>query len=270
MKYFWSIFCLCCSLSILEGQNGLLSIGGARGSALGGVGLNFTDASSGYSNPANLGNIQHVAAQIQGEQRFALSDLQTLTAAAVMPLKNSGIGVALQHFGNQNYNEQLIALSYGRRLLDNFSVGAQFLWWNVSAGEYGNKGVPTFSIGLQGQLSKQLDIGAVVFNPLRQEVVEGEPLPSLIRIGLDYHPSKKVNILVEAEKDIDYKLRTHWGVEYQALKDFYLRFGAATQPTVFSFGLGYQMKNGFLFDIYAAYHEVLGFTPGVGLGFVKF
>jgi len=57
------------------------------------------------------------------------------------------------------------------------------------------------------------------------------------------------------------------GIEYKAIKEFYLRAGISTNPALSSFGFGLNLKN-LKIDFSANYHQVLGISPQVGLSYV--
>lgn len=266
MKIKGLLFLLICFTFSVSAQNSYLSSGGARGVALGGASLSNSDAAATYSNSAMLGYLQGSSAQVMAEQRFALSDIRLLAASGVWAMEDSGLGLSVAYFGNEGYNEQRIGLAYGRRLLENFSLGVEVFWLNTSIAEYGSKGAPSFSINFATDLSKELKLGAQIYNPLRTEIIEGEPIPSILKLGLCYSPNEKVQLLAEASKDIDYPIRSHWGLEYEPLDNIFIRAGVATQPTEFSFGTGLLLQKKIMLDISARYHQYLGFTPAMGVG----
>ena len=133
--------------------------------------------------------------------------------------------------------------------------------------ENGSKNFLTFEVGLQSELIENLLIGFHLYNPVQLEIIEDEYLPSIIRAGATYTASKKLLLHVELEKDFDFPFIFKSGVEYALVDDFWLRVGVQTNPTALSFGLGYQMKNGFRFDMASNYHQDLGFSPSIGVGF---
>jgi hypothetical protein len=73
--------------------------------------------------------------------------------------------------------------------------------------------------------------------------------------------SKKLLLLCEAEKNVDFPLRFKAGIEYQPIADFYFRGGFATEPIEYSFGVGYCYKKNYKLDIGSAYHQILGWSP---------
>ena len=83
--------------------------------------------------------------------------------------------------------------------------------------------------------------------------------------GLEYQPGDGIIILAEAEKDVLLPMRIRVGVEYGLFDVLDLRLGVATGETQLSFGVGYKLKERWQLDFAAAYHQYLGFTPGVGL-----
>ena len=267
LKSFLFIFGILVSGSLLA-QNGRPSVAGARGVGLGGVGVAFEDNHSVFSNQAGMAWAEDRSFTIVGEQRFLLSDIRTISAGGIVPMKAGSFGLTVQYLGTKAYNEQRISVGYGRKLMDNFSIGGAFVYLNTNIPDYGSKGNFTFEVALMARLGSKLNLGFHVFNPLKVTVIEGEVLPTIFNLGLKYTASDRVRIFGEVEKDIDFKVRTHWGVEYELIEAFNLRFGVATEPVEFSFGLGYQLKNGWLIDVASYYHEVLGFSPTVGIVFV--
>ncbi|MDQ3049045.1 MAG: hypothetical protein M3R27_15960, partial [Bacteroidota bacterium] len=104
--------------------------------------------------------------------------------------------------------------------------------------------------------------------PTRAKIADydDERLPTIIRLGLDYSFSDKVTIAVETEKDIAQKAVFKAGIEYKAVKEFYIRAGISTNPVLSSFGCGIHLKN-FTIDLSSGYHQTLGFCPQLGLSY---
>lgn len=272
MKHLITICCLTAIFSFLfsnvaNSQNGAPPIGGARSIAMGYTGVTYTDINSLFSNQAGLAMLDHFTATAFAEQRFFISELQSISAGAALPTNSGTFGLSLNYFGFEDYNEQRAGLAYARKLMDNFSIGAQVLVLNTRIPEYGNKTNITFELGMLAQLLPQIRLGFHLYSPARIELATDEYLPSVYKLGLQYLVSDKLNILAEIEKDIDYPVRTKLGLEYELAKALKMRIGAATQPVNLSFGLAYQLENGLALDIASSYHEVLGFTPAAGIVF---
>jgi hypothetical protein len=264
------IFCVISSLFLfgnieLSAQNSITLHAGARGLAMGNASVAFQDINSIFSNQAGLVNLTNPSFILFSEQRFALQEIRSIAAGAVYPTKSGVFGLSINYYGFEEYNEQKIGLAYSRKLAEKLSFGAQVNYLNYRIPEYGNKGFLSFEVGLQIQILKELTIAAHLVNPIGQEIVENENLPTVFKIGGAYQPSKKVIISLEVEKDIDFKTRIKGGIEYQLIDAFALRVGFADNPNSFNFGVGYKLKEKLNIDIGVNYHQVLGFSPGLGL-----
>ncbi|MBK7871497.1 MAG: hypothetical protein IPJ74_12885 [Saprospiraceae bacterium] len=250
-------------------QNGTPLTGGARGAAMGNASVAFTDINSAFSNQAGLANLQSLSFTALAEQRFFISELQTLSVAAALPTASGTFGLTINHFGFEGFNQQKIGVAYARKLLDELSIGAQILALNTRIPEYGSKASFTFELGFLMQVLPELRLGVHTYSPMQIELVEGENLPTVFKIGLAYLPSERVTCSAEVEKDIDFPARAKFGIEYQLVEQFNLRVGAATNPTNLAFGVGYGLKNGLIFDLASVYHQFLGFTPTVSVSFQR-
>lgn len=248
-------------------QNGLTVNAGARGLALANTSVTFQDVNSIFSNQAGLVNLQNPAAVIYTEQRFALSEIRSVAAGFAYPTASGTFGLNINYYGFEDYNEQKVGLAYSRKLLDKLSLGAQVNYVNFRIPEYGNKGFVSFEIGLQSEILENVILAFHLANPIGQEIVDDENLPTVFKVGAAYSPSKKVTISLEAEKDIEFETRIKGGIEYFLVDAFILRVGFASNPSAFSFGAGYVIKNKVKIDVGANYHQILGFSPGLGLVF---
>ena len=204
---------------------------------------------------------------LSAEQRFILNDLNNFGVGFAMPTTSGTFGVSVHYFGFEEFNQSKIGLSYARKLMEKLSVGIQFDMVSTQIAEYGNKNLFTFEIGVQSELIENLLLGFHLYNPVKLEIIEDEFLPTILRAGLTYTASKKLLLHAELEKDFDFPFIFKSGIEYELVNDFWLRIGVQTNPTALSFGLGYQLKNGLRFDLASNYHQELGITPSIGVGF---
>ncbi len=257
-----SLLCYCC---ILTGQNGIAASVGARSAGMGYTGLTYKNIHSAFTNQAGLAHLKEFGAFAAGEQRFLVSELQGLGAAFAYPTSSGTFAITVNNFGFEGYSEQRFGLGYGRKLFDKLSIGGQMLVFNTSIPEYGNRAAISFELGMLATLSKEVDIAFQVFNPVRIEWVEGENLPSVLKVGMAYHPSPILDLILEVEKDIDQVARGKFGFEYQVASQVDIRLGATTGPTLMTLGVGYQIAEKIMLNISSSYHQVLGFTPGAGI-----
>lgn len=266
-KYLLSI---CFSLLIIQGfsQNGLPSTYGAKSIAMGNTGVSRGDIHALLNNQAGLANITSFSAIIAAEQRFAISELRTVAAGVVLPTDGGTFGLNLQYFGVDLYNEQRVGLSFSRRLFDHLAIGIQVGVHTTRIEEYGSHWVPTAEAGILYQITSQLSFGLHLLNPVRIKIIEGEFLPTVMRLGFSYQSSDKASFAVEINKDIEYPLQVRAGIEYQLADPFFIRIGIQTAPEIWSFGLGYILeKQQLAFDLSAANHPFLGYTPAISLAY---
>lgn len=238
----------------------------AENIALARTGAAATGLSALYANIAGLTQLESNSVIVSAEQRFELTELQTLSAGGAI-VTNSGIfGVKIGYFGFEDYNEQNLSLLYSRKLMDKLSLGAEIILLQTQIPEFDSQIAATFALGVQTQLSKELLLGVHLYSPIRVELAEGELIPSIYRAGLSYIASKKLRINAELEKNVDFPFRFRGSIDYKFLEALEVRLGYSSEPSSFHFGFGYSFAN-FSLDAASSYHQVLGFSPVVSLAY---
>lgn len=240
---------------------------GARTAGMGNASVSFGDVWSAQQNQAGLGFVRAISAGAYYENRFLLKELSIKGGVIALPIKGGTFGLCISNFGYSLYNENKYSLSFAKPFGDKLSAGIAMDYLTTKIGEgYGSKGVLAAEFGIQAKPLKGLTLGAHVFNPTRAKISDynDERLPTIIRFGGDYDFSDKVKVAVETEKDIAQKAVFKAGIEYKPVKEFYLRAGIGTNPTLTSFGFGINLKN-LKIDVAANYHQTLGFSPQLGL-----
>lgn len=243
---------------------------GARSAAMGNASVSLSDMWSAHHNQAGLGFVREAGGGVTYENRFLLKEISIRGGVVAIPIKQGTFGLCITNFGYSQYSENKYSLSFAKAFGNKLSaaVAMDYLTTKIAEG-YGSKGVPAAEAGIIAKPMKDLNIGVHVFNPTRAKISEydDERLPTIIRLGGDYTFSDKVIVAVEAQKDIRYKPEFKAGIEYKAVKEFYLRIGLSTNPTLSTFGFGINLKN-FKIDFAASYHQTLGISPQLGLSYV--
>lgn len=240
---------------------------GARSAAMSNASVSLSDAWSAHHNQAGLGFVRELSTGIYYENRFLLKELSVKAGTLALPVKGGTFGLCISHFGYSLYSENKYSLSFARSFGDKFSAGIAMSCLTTKIAEgYGSRNVFAAEFGLQAKPLKGLTIGAHVFNPTRTKLADynDERIPTIIRMGAGYDFSDKVMLAVETEKDISEKAIFKAGIEYRAVKEFYLRAGISTNPSLTSFGFGLNLKN-FRIDLSANYHQTLGISPQLSL-----
>jgi len=247
-------------------QNAFSTAAGAKGIGAGNANLTYRDIHSGFNNQAGLAYLEGFSGAAYAENRFLLKELQLAAISIAKPTNAGTWGMMLQYFGFEEYNEQKVGLSYSRKLFDKLAIGAQFDFLNTQIKEYGSAAAITFEIGLQYEILDKLTTGIHIFNPIRATIGTQE-LPAILQIGLTYRPTNYIAISGSVEKDSTLPYTIRMGLEYQVLEKIQFRAGFNSNPNRLSFGLGYTV-NRMQLNVAASYHDVLGFSPALGVVFL--
>ncbi len=256
--------------SCLYGQDGLFPTYDARARALGGTGLAAEGIDAVWTNPAGLavGN-DRVQAAATAEQRFGISELTMASAAATRTFGNGGFGLQLSSFGFDTYRETRVGLGYGRRLSERLTIGGEVVGFATQTEAYAGTFDFTFGLGAQLEIIEELSVGVRVFSPIRvSRFGEDDNLPQLLALGGSYRPNEKVMLSAEVHQDIEQDTRFRAGLEYLPADALRIRLGVATKAAELSFGIGYEITEGVEVSAAAAYHEILGISPVVGIRYV--
>ncbi len=249
-------------------QNGISTVAGARGAGMANASVAFTDIHSIFSNQAGLAYLSQFAAVAMGEQRF-LTNIKSMEAGVALPTNSGTLGLTVQYFGNSGYSEKKVGLAYGRKLTESLSLGAQIDYLQTTIPEYANNNAFSFELGLHSSVTSNFRVAAHVSHPIQIKLSETENLPTLLKVGCAYLPSKNITLNAEVEKDIDRKLALKTGFEYGFSELLFVRAGVRTEPVQLSFGVGVKTKGGLTADFAASYHPILGITPSVGIVYSK-
>lgn len=246
-------------------QNILSSVSNASSLAQGGISTCQTGIYAASANPAGLAELTDIEVALFAESRFLLADLNLFSSSLAIPSKSGVFAMTAGYYGFEGFNQQMVSLSYGRKMLKKLSFGGKLDYINYRIPEYGNKGTFTFELGMFSALSKTLSLGIHVLNPTDIKINE-DRLSTAFRAGLKYSPTKIFTISAEVDKELEYEERLRFGLEYHPISSIYFRGGLATAPISPSFGAAYRF-NGLNIDFAANYHNLLGFTPSFGLQF---
>lgn len=241
---------------------------GSTGQMMGGIGTVLREGTTLFANPAGIGFVENDQVLLQAENRFLIGELNAVQAGVILSGTTNNWGLRLRHFGPQEYNEQEAALVYARPLGSGLSLGIGAHLRQQRIPEFGTRRIITASLGLQMVLLPELTLGAMLFNPVRQELTPNEYLPTFLAVGVRYQPSPQVAVFAEVEKDIDFTARFKAGIRYFLGETLTLRTGIRTQPTQFSFGVGIPVGEFIVIEVGAWQHQQLGISPLFNLSYI--
>ncbi|MCO5260653.1 MAG: hypothetical protein M9916_10960 [Crocinitomicaceae bacterium] len=251
---------------ILAISQGWIPIG-SRSNSLANASVTLVDAWSYHHNPGALGEITQPTVGISYENRFLLKEFQSQGIAYAHPLKYGVISVGAQLYGYKLFRTQRVGVGYSLPLTKRLFAGVQLNYQGLQLNaNYGNKNTVTGEFGLQALLTDNWKLGFSVLNigASKLNSYQNERFSTHFRLGMSYLLAEKVLFLLEGSKTIVDKIRIKGAIEYQAVKNFFIRAGIASAPLEFSFGFGYKWKI-ISFDIGSSYHQVLGWSPNISL-----
>lgn len=230
---------------------------------LGAYSMEQQDVFSYLNNQAALAQVKRSAAGVYGERRFLLTETSTYTAAVAIPSQYGNFGVNLRHAGFSNFNENQVGLAYAKSLGPKVDVGVQFNYYNYQVPGYNSDATVNVEIGAIAHLTKQLNAGIHVYNPIGGKFSKtDEKLTTAYKIGLGYDATDRFFCSAEIVKEEDYPVNVNAGVQYQFMKKFFARAGMASATNTGYLGLGLSWDQ-FRIDISGSYHPQLGLSPGL-------
>ncbi|HNU34381.1 MAG TPA: hypothetical protein PKN75_12415 [Bacteroidia bacterium] len=266
MKYSFTLLLTVLCLN-LHAQ--LYSSMGSRSSSVANASLLLTDnVYASFTNQAGLASFDKFAACAFSHNKFLVKELATHGAAVIIPGgKNGAFSGSVLYHGYSYFNQTKVGIGYGKKLSDIISAGIQLDYISTSITEdYGSKSAFTFEMGFIAKITQSLTAGAHIFNPIRAKLADynDEKIPAIGRFALSYKFNDKCTLLAQSDKDFDHDFSFKSGIEYQIAKPLCIRAGINSKPTLLAFGLGINLGD-FVIDIATDYHQVLGYSPTVGI-----
>ncbi len=200
---------------------------------------------------------------------YGFSSLNSLYAASTKKLGNYGvIGLSLKYLGDSELNEQLLGLSYSRKLTDRWHLGIQFDLLSYRSKISGNIYSPSVELGTIIKPTNDLTVGFHVFNPFGKALIGNPYSETLVRLGASYRVSEKVSILAEVQKFQLLPVTLNVGISYQVIDQLAIRTGYQLQGNQFHVGISYTGENVGIHGA-TAVHNSLGLSSGAGISFAK-
>lgn len=241
---------------------------GARASAMGRSAVCDRGLWALQNNPAGTAFINGWRFGLYYENQWMLRETAFKSALFTCSVADVGcMGLTVLQFGGAAYNENLFGISYARVFGPYLQMGlrAEYLLFHWGEG-YPNCHALGYTLGLQSQLTEKLRLGAVLSNPLpcRLGTLDDDRVPVVMRFGIAYQFTDDFIGQGDVEYDSHHRgIHLRGGFEYAIAGRCYLRAGAQYNPTILSFGVGYQLGKLHM-DIGAQWHQALGVSVQVG------
>lgn len=240
---------------------------GPKALGMGGVSVVNADHWSVLNNPAGHATAQDISGFVSYRTIFDFSPFNTVSAGAVIPAGFGNVGLGVFRFGDDLFNTQMFSISASRKIgIMALGIKASYLQLNIDG--FGSKGVFVADIGGVADLTPQLTFGAHIYN-FSQATISAETnerVPTVIRLGLAYHPTEEFTFVLEGEKDVNLDPDLKLGIQYQLIEKVHLRTGFSGLNNTHSFGGGVELKK-FVVDYGVSVDRDLGSTHNFGISF---
>jgi hypothetical protein len=240
---------------------------GARAAGIGNASVTLGDSYSLFNNIGGLAEVKKVSLILANENRTRMEGLGTMGAGITAPMKFGTAGISVSRFGDDLYNMQVLGAGFSNKL-GIVSLGGKVNYIQYNLEGFGRRTVMAVDFGGVATLTPQLIFGAHIFNLNQARVsrYHNEYLPTILKAGLSYRPTKELKLNVESEKDVDHKANFKTGMEYEIVKTVFLRTGLNTFPFSSHYGFGINPGR-FTLDYALTSHTFFGMSHQFSLQF---
>jgi len=227
--------------------------------------VHFNNAFSFNADPACLGGIKEIQGGLLMERKWMLRELAVYKMAVTFPAGQGGIGIGFQYSGDPDYNEQSIHLAYGKKL-GRLELGICFDYLLNHAAGYSSIGFGGAGFGILYHVTEKLIAGWAFSLPVFGTVEKTHPEtgPQKYLVGLGYETTTDLLLSLQLVKISGVAVGIIPAVEYHFADQFLFSFGFSAGNGSLYFNSGWK-KNRCWIQLYTAYDQVLGFSPGIVL-----
>jgi hypothetical protein len=242
--------------------------GNARADALGHSTTASASASGVHANPAARAATSDATAVFYARQNFGLAALRYGASHVTVPFSWGTVSTGASTFGFDDYREVHLSGGYARSVGFGTSrrvlIGIAARYYHTSISGYGSAQAVGANLGIMVRLLRSLRLGAHATNLNGPSLVDGEPLPRTLAVGLSYRALEQMRVLVDAFKDVRFPLSVRGGLEVRPVSLLALRAGITTAPVRFTGGAGVRLGR-LQANIAMEQHQVLGWSPSASL-----
>ena len=221
-------------------------------------------------NPALVSMESRKSIGIDYFNYYGLKELGTMGMTFSYPNDLLSAGVNISSFGYDKYRRSMFRLFLGKSLGEKWSVGVslQYTLLQTELTEENPQYLST-DVGVVYVPVEKLLIGMLIQDcpsvGLRKNNADIEPVVCYsLQVGFQWEVINNLVIVGNAETDKQTAVSGRFGMEYQLMDGFHVRAGMKITPLMPTLGVGYRLS-GFVMDVAAQYHPVLGVSMGVGL-----
>jgi hypothetical protein len=235
--------------------------------SLGGASATYLNAFAIENNVAALA-FSKSEIQLNAGNRFGLSAYSNAMLVGNYNTKLASLALSYQITPLAALNQYKAQLAVAKKLGERISAGIAINYHQFTSTDvyYQNKSAITFNVGIFYQINEKLNAGFQFFNPNRSELIStpSEQMPALFRLGTNYAVGQNIKLYADGVQATDQKLNLQAGLELA--KDTYKVRGGFDLQQQLALGFGW-FSNNVQLDIAASYHNQLGFSPSLNIGY---
>ena len=245
----------------------LYTLRDAKSIASGRTGAVIYNPHNGLNNPAHSVLTKSNGLYFLASNYYGVSGLYQGNLAYDFKLQSrNGFNFSLNYDGSPELNESLANFAWSRLIKKDAALGISVSGMMRSLPEAENQYGIIVSGGFQFRLIDHVLLGGMVRNPLPVESKSNlYTLPALYSFGVNYCPLEFVNFNAELQKQSDYPISIHFGVEYFPHQKIGVWLGYQSRTNSVSIGTKYKMTQKISAEFFGEYQNVLGFHFGLGV-----
>jgi hypothetical protein len=240
---------------------------GAKSWGMGNATVAISDRFSIFNNPAGLGFLKDNFVSSSYHARYEIAGLATVSLSGNYVSKLANFGLSFQRFGDKLYNENMVGFAIGKAT-ERVSLGLKVNYFQAAIENLSDKKTLLTEFGVMAKLTSKIQMGFHAYNLTGASLYASQRIPTVLKLGVSFTPTKQVLLAAEVEKNLDYQgLITKVGLEYEIVPKVFFRTGITSQFRTAHFGFGFISKH-FYFDYAASTHTALGLSHHLGLSYM--
>ena len=255
------------SFKTVSSQN-ILTATNSEAWGVGGASVMSKDVFGVFNNPSAYSEIKKLQCGIYSEQRMSQTKLGSVALSLVIPTTFMNIGFAVSHLADTFINQEKVNASLSKKISKNFSIGATVSYLVTYSAGQPFSGNIIYEFGGIYDINNRFQFGVFIFNPTQRNYSDfsNDKIPTYYRIGGGYDVLDRLRFVFEMQQLFNQQILFRGGIRYNTNGLLTLSAGLANNPVYITFGIGIRLKK-FKLDYAASFHEVLGYSPHLGIIF---
>ncbi|MDP5120433.1 MAG: hypothetical protein NWQ46_02475 [Spirosomaceae bacterium] len=237
---------------------------GARSWGVGNAVVAMPHEQSFFYNPAGMAYAENSHAFAAYHSRFDVPGLGNAGVGAVIKTNGINIAVGFDQFGDELYNEVKSGIAVARKQ-GRISLGVKVSYFQATVKDLIAKNTILTEFGIMADIRDNFRIGFHGYNLTGASLFASQNIPTVLRIGFSYQPSKQISLNAEAEKSTLYPLNIKAGIEYEIRPKFFVRTGINSLTNTIHFGTGMRLRH-LQFDYAVSSSSYLGLSHHLTVG----